>query len=128
MALYVDSSAFLKLLVDETESDALEAYTRGTALVTSVITLIELDRSIRRNKSGLQISIGDLFEGVEIRGLDDAVVASAGTLEPVSLRSLDAIHLASALDLRTELDGFVTYDARLAEAARAHRLPVVAPA
>ncbi len=128
MALYMDSSALVKLLVDEPESDALEAYARGTALITCVITLIEVERSVRRNNPDGEIFIGDLFDGVEIRGIDDTVVARAGSLEPSGLRTLDAIHLASALDLRAELDGFVTYDNRLADAARALRLPVVAPA
>ena len=123
----MDSSALLKLLVDEPESDALEAYTRGTALITSVITLIEVERSVRRNNRADGISLGDFFDGVELRGLDDTVVARAGGLEPPGLGTLDAIHLASALDLR-ELDGFVTYDNRLADAARALRLTVVSPA
>ena len=124
----MDSSALLKLLVDEPESDALEAYTRGTALITSVITLIEVDRSVRRNNRAGGISLGDFFDGVELRGLDDAVVARAGSLEPPGLGTIAAIHLASALDLRAELDGFVTYDSRLADAARALRLTVVSPA
>lgn len=128
MPLYVDSSAFVKLLVREAESDALKAYLASTSLLTSVITPIEVGRSIRRR--GLQDQVGEreLFIGVEIRNIDTAVSERAASLQPLILRTLDAIHVASALDLRTELDGFVTYDARLADAARAHRLPVVSPA
>jgi len=127
MPLYVDSSAFVKLLVREAESDALRAYLASTRLLTSAITRIEVERSVRRNESHREISVGDFFDGVEIRLLDDSVVAQASTLEP-ALGVVDAIHLASALDLRAELEGFVTYHARLADAARAHRLPVVSPA
>ena len=56
------------------------------------------------------------------------IAEAAAVLPPVNLRSLDAIHLAFALALGDELDAFVTYDARLADAARANGLPVVAPA
>jgi predicted nucleic acid-binding protein len=128
MRLYVDPSAFVKLLVRDVESDALKAYLAGTSLLTSAITPIEVGRSIRRR--GLEGQVGDLelFIGVEIREIDMTVSERAASLQPVSLRTLDAIHLASAIDLRTELDGFVTYEARLADAARALRLPVVAPA
>jgi predicted nucleic acid-binding protein len=126
--LYVDSSAFVKLLVDEPESEALEAYMRGSDLLTSVLTLIEVHRSVRRSDSQRDISVGDVFDGVQIRALDDEVVDQASALQPLALRTLDAIHLATALDLRSELDAFITYDVRLAEAARTQRLPVVSPA
>lgn len=128
MPLYVDSSALVKLLVRERESDALMAYLAATSLVTSVIAPIEVGRLLRRR--GFEDDVGEreLFDGLEIRGLDDGVSERATSLQPIVLRTLDAIHLASAIDLRAELDGFVTYDARLAEAARALRLPVVSPA
>ena len=127
MPFYVDSSAFVKLLVREAESDALKAYLAGTSLLTSVITPIEVGRSVRRRGLDDQVGERELFLGVEIRDIDVAVSERAASLQPVILRALDAIHLASALDLRTELDAFVTYDNRIAEGARALRLPVVAP-
>ena len=128
MPLYLDATAFIKLVVDEPESDALEAYVRGTDLFTSVITPTEVERALRRRSLESRVSLVGLFEGVDLRALDEVLVQRAGALEPRSLGVTDAIHLASAIDLRTELDGFVTYDVRLAEAARAQRLPVVAPA
>jgi len=126
--LYVDSSAFVKLLVRETGSTALQAYIRGTTLLTSVLTPIEVDRAIRRN--GLQdaVNLEALFAGVEQRQLDPSVIARAGNIGPPALGTIASIHLATAVELRGELDAFVTYDTRLAEAARSHRLPVVAPA
>lgn len=72
--------------------------------------------------------VADAFLGVEVIELDAALAGRAATLEPRSLRSLDAIHLASALTVFDELDAFVTYDGRLAEAAHSHGLNVVAPA
>lgn len=59
---------------------------------------------------------------------DPAIARAAGDLAPFSLRTLDAIHLASALARGPELDAFLTYDDRLAEAARSLGLPVVRPA
>jgi predicted nucleic acid-binding protein len=97
-------------------------------LITSVITPIEVGRLVRRSGLGDEVSELELFNGVELRELDALVAERAISLQPGVLRIVDAIHLASALDLRAELDGFVTYDARLAEAARALRLPVVSPA
>ena len=128
MPLYVDSSALVKLLVSERESNALKAYFVATSLVTSVITPIEVGRLLRRRGFEDEVAQREFFDGVEIRELDDGVAERAASLQPIALRTLDAIHLASAIDLRAELDGFVTYDAQLAEAARALRLPVVSPA
>jgi len=56
-----------------------------------------------------------------------AVFESAGRIDPSGLRSLDAIHLAAALDLGDDLDGIVTYDERLGEACAAHGVAVLAP-
>jgi predicted nucleic acid-binding protein len=59
--------------------------------------------------------------------LDDQLLERAAELDPVSMRSLDAIHLAAALGVGDELAAVVTYDARMSEAAQALGLPVVAP-
>jgi predicted nucleic acid-binding protein len=67
------------------------------------------------------------FDGVTVIDLDPSIASRAGVIEPVALRSLDAIHLASALELGDELDAFVTYDARQADAARELGLSVVSP-
>ena len=65
-----------------------------------------------------------VFSGMTFTGLSGAVVLQAGRLEPAALRSLDAIHLASALLLGSDLAGIVTYDRRLAEAASRMGIPV----
>lgn len=72
--------------------------------------------------------VDELFGDIAIVELDSVVGESARWLRPVTLRTLDAIHLASALTLLPELDALVTYDRRLAEAAEMLGLPVVAPA
>ncbi len=118
----------MKLLITEVSSTALAAYVQGTSLTTSVLTQIEVERALRRRDLYVVASVTDMFAGVDLRQLDKTIVASAGSLEPPVLRTLDAIHLATALEIRSELDAFVTYDGRLADAARALRLPVVSPA
>lgn len=69
----------------------------------------------------------DVLARVELLRINDRVMAAAGAMPPPELRSLDAIHLASAELLGSDLGGFITYDARLASAAIAHGLRVVQP-
>ena len=90
-----------------------------------------MPRAIERKGSGTTAAvrrIEDVVEGVSIIELDEGLARAASQLAPPTMRSLDAIHLASALSIRTELDAFVTYDVRLGEAARSLGLSVVAPA
>jgi predicted nucleic acid-binding protein len=68
-----------------------------------------------------------LFGGMAIIGIDRTITARAAALAPPALRTLDAIHLASAMELGADLEAFVTYDRRLAEAAAAAGLPVTSP-
>ncbi len=72
--------------------------------------------------------IAEAFSGVEIIELDDDLAVRAAAVGPATLRTLDAIHLASALLVADEVDAVVAYDARLADAAQAAGLTVVAPA
>ena len=129
MLTYVDSSAFVKLIISESESGALRLFLSGdTTLVVNRIGLIEVARAVRRAVPDGRVDPIDLGLRTSIRELDEAISKRASDLDSAGLRSLDAIHLATALELRPELDAFVTYDQRLADAARAHRLPVVSPA
>jgi len=125
----VDASALVKLAVRERESDAARLYLSGeVAVVASRVALIEATRAVRRSDTDGTPAWDDVIANLSIRELEKSIADSAARLNPQELRTLDAIHLATALELRTELDAFVTYDQRLAEAARAHRLPVVSPA
>lgn len=68
-----------------------------------------------------------LLDDLVILGLEPAIATAAATIGPATLRTLDAIHLASAATLGADLEAFVTYDRRLAEAARALGMPVASP-
>lgn len=136
MRVYVDSSALLKRVLDEAESGALEALLgdhvdRGDAVVCSSLGWIEVSRALRSRlaDAGDGTSVDDWCEvamsGVLERPIDAEVVALARRLGPPVLRSLDAVHLASAL--LTDVDVLVAYDERLLGAARHHRLTTASP-
>lgn len=129
---YLDASALVKLATPEAETDALRAVLDTfDARLTNRLATVEVARALLRRgvaTSALAAEVSEAFLGLAITELDAAIAESAGRLEPPALRSLDAIHLASALALGDELAAFVTYDARLAEAARAAGLQVIAPA
>ena len=129
--IYLDSSALVKLILEESESRALArwlAERADLALVSSAIHRTEVPRAIwRANPSALPRSLRQV-RGVEKIGLSTDVLDSAAAVPPQSLRSLDAIHLASALSIRRELTAFVAYDKRLLAAAKDVGLPTASPA
>lgn len=129
---YLDASALVKLATPEAETDALRAVLDTfDARLTNRLATVEVARALLRRgvaTSALAAEVSEAFLGLAITELDAAIAESAGRLEPPALRSLDAIHLASALALGDELAAFVTYDAGLAEAARAAGLEAIAPA
>lgn len=127
--LYLDTSALAKLCKIENESDALERWldARSKTWVTSAITEVELTRSVARwYPPGLPRVQGILSRCDRMR-IGEHVRAEAAALEPPTLRSLDALHLATALEVADGLEAFVTYDKRLGEAAEAMGLTVQAP-
>ena len=132
-ACYLDSSALVKLAADEAESSALRV-ALGTYPVrlTSRLATVEVPRALSR-KGGKRVeAASELFtsvlEGVGIIEVDADIAARAVVLAPVTLRSLDAIHLASALSVGDELVAVITYDLRMADAARATGLIAISPA
>jgi len=125
---YVDSSALVKLVVPEAESEAVEASLRGfDRSMSSQLAVVEVGRAALRvhGPSGLALA-ARVLELFDIMPIDDAVVHRARALAPPSLRSLDAIHLASAL-LPPVAPTVVAFDERLIEAARSHGLVTVSP-
>lgn len=132
-ATYLDSSALVKLIVVEPESHALRQYlaTAGP-LASSILATVEVARAVARvapeSAAATAAAISAAFESVSVIGFDSRVASRAAALAPIELRTLDAIHLATALELGAELTAFVSYDARLSAAALAAGLPVVAPA
>lgn len=127
---YVDASAAVKLVVEEAETEAIRRWAEEVQgrLITSDLTRTELIRATRRVVPDRLGRANDVLDSLEIVSLPTNVFRQAGLTEPRTLRSLDAIHLAAALQLGDELDGIVTYDDRLADAAVQLGIPVVAPA
>lgn len=130
MPYYLDTSALVKLVVAEAESAALLAWLGDDERVpvSSDLTRTELIRAVRRVAPERMVEARAVLDALTLLELTPAVLEQAGRLDPAIVRSLDAIHLAAALALSDDLEGFVTYDERLAEAARANGVAVVAPA
>ena len=126
--VYLDASAAVKLVVSEPESAAVRRFLVGRLTrASSRVMSVELLRAVGRASPAALDQARSLLGVMEFIELDEEIVERAGVLELAALRSLDAIHLASALALGQELDSFVTYDARQADAARALGLTVEAP-
>lgn len=127
-ATYLDSSALVKLVVTENESAALEkALIAVENLVSCNLARVEIIRAARQKGRAVVEKARRLLANVELIQLDDELLDLAAELEG-PLRSLDAIHLAAALELGDELEAVVTYDAQMARAAKSLGLTVVAPA
>ena len=126
---YLDTSAVVKLFVEEPETRALrQELKRWPRRASSALLRVELLRAARR--AGLpevvqkaRAHINDLF----LIQIESAVLDRAANLTPDDLRSLDAIHLASAMSLEMDLGAIVTYDERMSQAGRELGLPVIAP-
>ena len=126
--LYLDTSAAVKLLIVEKESSALRAYLSDHDWASSALVRTELVRAIRRADPSVVPRALDLLARGNLLVIDTQVLDVAARLSAPSLRSLDAIHLASALQLRDELTAFVAYDDRLLAAASALGMSVASPA
>ncbi|MGI8848381.1 MAG: type II toxin-antitoxin system VapC family toxin [Candidatus Dormibacteria bacterium] len=117
-ATYLDSSAIVKLAVREPESAALRRYLRRRPpLVTSALARTEVARALLPlGEQAIQRGL-DVLTAIDVMRINDRVLDAAGRLLPAQLRSLDAIHLATAQQLGTDLARVVTYDDRMAAAA-----------
>ena len=125
---YIDASALTKVVVDEADSGAmLRCYAEAERVACSRIGVVEVRRAVGRRRHDRD-HLDAVIASVEIMEFDSATAERASAMAPRGLRTLDAIHLATAAGLLGELGAFVTYDLRQAEAARALGLPVLAPA
>jgi uncharacterized protein len=127
---YADTSAVIKLLVEEADSKAFAAFYDAHAdaeWVSSALLRIELTRAVMRAMPTLLPDARDLLLAFSSIAIDDDIVEGAMNEPGRSLRSLDAIHLATARILAPELDGLLTYDDRLGKAATDAGLPVASP-
>jgi predicted nucleic acid-binding protein len=125
---YVDSSAIVKLAVAEPESKALRRYlSRHQPLVCSALARTEVVRALLPSGPEAVARGEEVLRRIELLRVSDRVLVEAGRLTPPRLRSLDAIHLASARHLGPSVRQLVTYDERMAEAALASGWSVAAP-
>jgi hypothetical protein len=127
-AVYLDSSAIVKLVVREPESSALRRYLRRRPRrVSCTLARVEVVRAVRPQGTAALTRAHRLLERLNLLRLDDPLLDAAAELDGPSLRSLDAIHLAAAQALGAELESVVTYDVRVTAAATGLGLRVASP-
>ena len=127
-ATYVDTSAIVKLAVREPESAALRRYLRRKRpLVTSALARTEVARALLPLGPDAVVRGEEVLRRIDIVRMNDQILRAAGSMLPLELRSLDAIHLATAVALGEDLARVCTYDGRMAASAGALGLAVVAP-
>jgi uncharacterized protein len=127
--IYVDSSALVKLVVEEPETDGLRAFLSDDAdQLASALVEVEVVRAVRRVVPQLVTQAERVVAQLAIIEISEPILTRARSLEPVTLRSHDSLHLATAIEIGDELDAVVTYDARMAGAGTALGLRVVSPA
>ena len=134
MRIYMDTSALVKLVVAEKESQSLQTFLSERAddtLFSAALARTELVRAVAQNGVQAIADARHLLSTIDTVVLNRQLLDDAGTLQPLRLRSLDAIHLTTAQVLTNEsgavLTAFVTYDRRLLECAKAAGLPIASP-
>jgi len=125
---YLDSSAIVKLAVREPESDALRRYLRRRrSLISSALARTEVLRALLPGGERALAAGRSVLSRINLVRVNDQVLSRAGTLSPVELRSLDAIHLATAERIGTDLGEIISYDERMTTAARQKGYAVASP-
>jgi len=130
---YLDASAIVKLIVSEPETEALQQYLREApshgvkAFFSSRLGYIEVMRAVRRLAPELLPASREYLRGVHWLGVTEPVIEVASNLRPDHVRTLDSLHLATALQEASVLRQVVVYDSRLAQVCREVGLAVVAP-
>ena len=128
--IYLDTSAFVKLIRGERETSALQAFLRErpeAPPVSSALLVVETRRAVLREDPGQLPRADLLLTRIDQVDITRAVLEAASRLPDPALRSLDAIHLATALQLHRDLEAVGTYYSRLAAAASRQQLPVATP-
>ena len=127
--IYLHSSAIIKLIFDEDESDALRHFLAAHPVrVSSALARIEVLRTAGRVRDPIVMRDAQaLLTGLRLLRPDETLLAAAVDVPPPALRPFDAIHLVTALSLRPSVVGIVVYDHALADAAKAASLTVFAP-
>jgi predicted nucleic acid-binding protein len=128
--IYLDAAAVVKLVHAEPETTALRTWLderADTAWISSVLVEVESFRALARYAPSAVSLLPAVLDQIDLIGLTPRIRVLAQAVEPVTVRSLGAIHLATARHGRSDLTSFVTYDRRLLDAARVAGLPVSAP-
>jgi predicted nucleic acid-binding protein len=128
--IYLDSAAIVKLVHAETETQALRDWLderAETGWTSSVLAEIESSRALARHAPAAVARLHLVLDLIDLVDLDAGIRILAQTVKPATVRSLDAIHLATALRIRSQLTSFITYDKRLADAAQVAGLAVDMP-
>ena len=129
--IYLDSAAVVKMVHAEPQSPALRAWLderAETGWISSVLVEIESFRALIRHAPDAVTRLHPVLDLIDLIDLSPGVRILAQAVRPVMVRSLDAIHLGTALTIRPSLTSFVTYDKRLLDAATAAGLPADSPA
>ena len=129
MVFYIETSAFVKLLADEEYSTQVRDWVRGAdaEYVSSDLLRIEALRSSRRRSPQVVKAAREALSAVGLIRLTSEICEVAAHLDPATMRSLDAAHVATALSVGDDLEGVITYDRRLSEACASLGLNVVSP-
>jgi len=127
MPAYLDTSAFVKLIRSEPESKALRSVLSDSELVSSALLSVEGRRAAARYGELATSRARIALTAITLLPIDEPILDDAADLPPLELRSLDALHLATAQSLGDELDHLYCYDDRLSSAARALGIPVAKP-
>lgn len=128
-ALYLDSSAFVKVIVAEPESSELRRFLgkKRASRVSSALLRAEALRAVRHLGPDALSRVRLALRRVDLIAIDDRIIDAAGMLDPRIPRTLDAIHLATAFALGDDLEAIVTYDERMIVGARLLGLPAATP-
>ena len=124
---YLDSTALVKLVVVEPGSAALRRFLEGRDMASSALSVTYVTRAVGRADPRAAGVARGVLDAVKLVAIDRELLELAGRIDPPTLRSLDAIHLATAGMFGEELDSFVAYDSGLIDAAAAAGLTVESP-
>ena len=130
MRIYLDTSALVKLVVAEDESKSLQTFLSARSddsLFSAALARTELIRAVAPNGAQAIAAARDLLNSLDIVMLTRQLLDDAGSLLPLRLRSLDAIHLVAAQRAGDTLRAVITYDARMISAAADLGIPAAAP-
>ena len=125
--IYIDSSAILKMIIKEKESDAIIALARAR-FITSEISRVEVIRAVLRYQPSALKSAEQVLKNINYVRIDSQTLVQAERLpDRINLRALDAIHIAVAAKMGLKINSILTYDKQMAKAAKALGFEVMAP-